>query len=93
MTVRFFAYLRDPDFAACKETSVSGAGTLRDLGILLSGLYGDRFRNEFFSPDGTALGERIIILVNGRRAEFLNGLDTPLKESDTISVFPVVAGG
>ena len=31
--------------------------------------------------------------VNGRRIEFLEGTDTPLKDTDTVLVFPVVAGG
>ena len=93
MRVRFFAYLRGPEYASCKETSITGAGTVRELGLRLGGLYGERFLNEFFTPDRTDLGERIIVLVNGRRVEFLSGLDTPLKESDDIQIFPVVAGG
>lgn len=93
MTIQFFAYLRDREFAGCKETSWPAAPTLRDLGEQLSAAYGPRFRGEFFSPDAAALGERVIVMVNGRRAEFLDGLDTPLKDSDTVLIFPVVAGG
>lgn len=93
MTVQFFAYLRDPEFAGCRSTSWPHAPTLRCLGEELCGAYGARFRGEFFSPDGRALGERVIVMVNGRRAEFLDGLDTPLQETDTILIFPVVAGG
>ena len=59
----------------------------------MSEKFGSKFRGEFFSPDGTALGERIIIFVNGRNVKFLQGLDTPLKDTDTVLVFPVVAGG
>ena len=93
MKVKFFAYLRDPEFASCKETSLPAPPTLRDLGLRLGELYGERFRNEFFTPDGSGFSERIIVLVNGRRAEFLEGLNTPLKESDVVLVFPLVAGG
>lgn len=93
MTVQFFAYLRDPEFAGCRETSWPHVPTLRDLGEQLCGKFGDRFRGEFFSPDGRDLGERVIVMVNGRRSEFLNGLDTALQASDTILIFPVVAGG
>jgi len=32
-------------------------------------------------------------MVNGRRIEFLQGLDTPLTDRDTVQIFPVVAGG
>ncbi len=93
MKVKFFAYFRDPEFASGKEVSISGPATVRELGIRIGELYGDRFLNEFFTPDRTDLGEKIIILVNGRHVEFLGGIDTPLRDSDTVSLFPVVAGG
>ena len=93
MTVQFFAYLRDPEFAGCREISWPCAPTLRALGEQLCETFGARFRGEFFAPDGGALGERVIVMVNGRRSEFLDGLDTVLRETDTILIFPVVAGG
>jgi molybdopterin synthase sulfur carrier subunit len=94
MTVRFFAYIREVDFAGCKEmTWPYPAATLRDLGVQMCEKFGAKFRGEFFTPDQSALGERIIVLVNGRRVEFTGGLDTPLHEGDTVQVFPVVAGG
>ena len=93
MTVKFFAYLRDPGFAGCRELTCPPAPTVRELGEQLCGRFGPRFRGEFFSPDGVTLGERIIVMVNGRRVEFLAGLDTPLRDSDTVQLFPVVAGG
>lgn len=93
MIVKFFAYYRDNDFAGCKETSVQPVKTLKELGEVLSERYGDKFRNEYFDASGTAIGEKTIILVNGRRAEFLNGIDTELNDTDTVNIFPVVAGG
>ena len=93
MTLKFFAYIRDPDFAGCKELPWKGAASLRELGEQLSERFGAKFRGEFFSPDGAELGERIIILVNGRNVKFLQGLDTVLSDTDTVQIFPVVAGG
>ena len=93
MTVKFFAYIRDPGYAGMKETSWPVTRDVRELGEQLSAKFGEKFRGEFFSPDGAALGERIIIFVNGRNVKFLQGLDTPLKDTDTVLVFPVVAGG
>lgn len=94
MTIRFFAYIRDPEFAGCREMPWNEpAETLYALGKQLSARFGSRFHDEFFSPDETALGERIIVMVNGRRSEFLAGLETPLKETDVVQIFPVVAGG
>ena len=93
MTIRFFAYLRDPGYAGCKEMTWPAAPDLRTLGEQLCERFGPKFRGEFFSPGGRQLGERVTVMVNGRRAEFLGGLDAPLKESDTVLIFPVVAGG
>lgn len=93
MTVSFFAYLRDKDFAGCKTADIEGAGDVLELGKILSDRYGPRFRAEFFSPDGEQLGERIIVLVNGRRVEFLDGIRTKLSNTDSVQIFPVVAGG
>ena len=93
MKIQFYAYLRDRDYAGCKEMSWPVAATLRELGEQLCEKFGAKFQGEFFSADGHSLGERVIVMVNGRRVEFLGGLDTPLKDSDTVLIFPVVAGG
>ena len=93
MTVKFFAYLRESTYAGCKELTCPAPETVARLGQELSRRFGPAFRGEFFSPDGTQLGERVIVLVNGRRIEFLQGLDTPLTDRDTVQIFPVVAGG
>ncbi len=93
MTVKFFAYLRDPEFANCKELHMAAVPSVWDLGRVLSDRFGPKFQSEFFSPDSSQLGERVIIMVNGRRVEFLDGIHTPLTDADTVLVFPVVAGG
>ena len=93
MKVKCFAYIRDKEYAGCKETITQDCEDLRQLGEQLSRQYGERFRKLYFSPDGTDFGEEIIVLVNGRRAEFLDGLDTRLTKEDTVLLFPVVAGG
>ena len=93
MKVQFFAYYRDPEYAGFKETQIPAVATLRDFGNVIGELYGEKFKSEFFSADMNAIGEKTIVLVNGRRVEFLKGIDTELKDSDTVMVFPVVAGG
>ena len=93
MTIQFFAYLRETKYAGCKEMTCPAPETVAKLGEELSRRFGQAFQAEFFSPDRTALGERVIVMVNGRRIEFLQGLDTPLTDRDTVQIFPVVAGG
>lgn len=93
MTVKFFAYLRDPEFAGCKEMTLPVCSDVAQLGRNLSTRFGRKFHDEFFAEGETELGERVIVMVNGRRVEFLNGIHTPLRDTDLVQIFPVVAGG
>ena len=93
MTLRFFAYYRDAEYAGCKDMPWGEAATLRDLGEQLCDKLGNPFAEAFFNEDRTALGRNTLVMVNGRRVEFLKGLDTPLDKEDQIQIFPVVAGG
>ncbi|MBP3876540.1 MAG: MoaD/ThiS family protein [Lachnospiraceae bacterium] len=93
MTIRFFAYYRDPEYTGRKEMTMAAPHTVRDLGDALCSQFGSPFAEEFFNSGRTAPGDRIIIMINGRRVEFLDGLDTLLRESDVVQLFPVVAGG
>jgi len=87
--VKFFAYIRD--YTKCKETKIENEETVEKLLLRLSDIYGDQFRKRIFS--GSELSKEIIILVNGRHIVHLNGINTKLKSGDTVSIFPVVAGG
>ena len=44
-------------------------------------------------PEHTARPTASTVLVNGRNIEHLEGKYTALKDSDTVSIFPMVAGG
>ncbi len=63
-------------------------------GILMQKLvkkYGQRF--EQVTMDGINLKPRIKIIINGRDIDYLNGLDTQLKDGDVIVIIPPIAGG
>ena len=51
------------------------------------------FGAKLLSPDGTDVGDETIILVNGRNICHMDGKGTRLTQADTVSIFPVVAGG
>lgn len=89
MEVKFFAYIRD--YTNCKETKLAYEGTVEELLIKLSDIYGERFRSKVFNKN--ELSKEIIILVNGRHIVHLDGIKTKLESDDIISIFPVVAGG
>lgn len=91
MTVKFFAYLRE--YTGCKVVDFPYHEDIRSLTYALCDRYGSRLQGKMLAPDGEDLGEEIIILVNGRHVAHLGGMEAKLSPSDTVSVFPVVAGG
>ena len=94
MTVKFFAYFRDPDFAGCKEMEwPEKAETVIALCRQIADRFGDKFRTELLTSDGNGVSDRSIVMVNGRRIDFIGGPGAPLTDTDTVLVFPVVAGG
>ena len=91
MTVKYFATIR----TYTGETARRLEGAPPTLGELLAQLaqrYGAPFRHAVLTGDD-ALGEAVIILVNGRNVVHLRGLETPLADDDEVSIFPLVAGG
>jgi molybdopterin synthase sulfur carrier subunit len=53
--------------------------------------YGQKF--EQVTLEGTNLKLGIKIIINGRDIDYLNGLDTQLKDGDVIVIIPPIAGG
>jgi molybdopterin synthase sulfur carrier subunit len=39
------------------------------------------------------LGRKLVIMLNDRNIEFLEGLDTPLQDGDRIAILPPLSGG
>lgn len=48
---------------------------------------------KLLNADGTDKGDDVIIMVCGRHIDHLEGVDTPLSESDYVALTPLVAGG
>jgi molybdopterin synthase sulfur carrier subunit len=89
MKIKYFAYIRN--YAGCKETDFERCQTVEELLSKLCSIYGKGFERIIFKNN--ELSSEIIILVNGRHISHLNGIKTPLEDSDEISIFPEVAGG
>ncbi len=89
MRVKFFAYYRD--IFKCKEINIKSCKTINELVDYFCYEYGQKVKNIFYKNN--KFSDEIIILVNGRHINHLEKLETKLKESDTVSLFPVVAGG
>lgn len=90
MQVRFFATIRE----ITQQQEIQWCRPSATLGELLNGLcarYGNKFRS--WTLDGDELGKSIIILINGRDCRHQAGIRTQLHSDDTVSIFPMVAGG
>jgi len=90
MRVKFFATYRD--ITGVKEEDIPAPPDVWTLLLILCDRYSG-FRVELLSADGTDISDEPIILINGRNICHISGKDTPLCECDTVSLFPMVAGG
>ena len=90
-TIKLFATLRD--IAGTKELQIPADGikTARDL-IRAVQQANPALGAEILDENGELTGQ-VHILVNGRNIEWLNGLDTPISDEDTLVLIPPVAGG
>ncbi|TLN18701.1 MoaD/ThiS family protein [bacterium] len=92
MKIRCYAYFRDIMGSNAFEYT-RPAATLGDLLADFSGRYGQPFRKWVYEADGKTFSHMVILLINGRDARDLQGLDTPLSPEDTVVFFPPLAGG
>ena len=91
MELRFFATYRD--ITKSKEINIPAPIDVWTLLVNLGESYGTPFKKEAFTPDGSEISEDVIIMVNGRNIYYLDDKNTPLTDTDTVSIFPKVAGG
>ncbi|MHA1264429.1 MAG: MoaD family protein [Candidatus Helarchaeota archaeon] len=55
--------------------------------------YGDKLDEALIDPQTNMLRDYILVLLNGRNINFLNGLETKLSDGDVIAISPPLAGG
>lgn len=91
MEIKYFATLRDITKKYDEKLS-DPAETVGELIDYLCIKYGKSFAKWVSTEDG-GYGSLSIFLVNGLDCRSLNGLQTKIKESDVISIFPPIAGG
>ncbi len=88
VTLKFFATLRD--LTGKKELVVDGK-TVKEVISAAGNVLGLDLMNELFEGEKPKKG--VIVLVNGRNIEHLDGLSTSLEDGDILSLFPPVGGG
>lgn len=95
--VKLYSRLREAggvDEIVLEETP----STVGELVETLAKKLGDEFRKMVYGEDGKTLRGNIMLLVNGHSVRLLKGLETPLREDDSVSldvidVMEIVGGG
>jgi molybdopterin synthase sulfur carrier subunit len=74
-----------------REVMVS-ASTLNEVLAQLVMRYGEPFKERIFDASGKP--RRFLnFYVNGRNVRFINDLNTPLKDTDVVTILPSASGG
>jgi len=90
LRVKFLATLYDLTGVLKTEVEVPDGITVRELIDVLDQRFG-KLKAEIL--EGDKLKPMYNILVNGRAVEWLNGLETGLKDGDEVVFIPPAAGG
>ena len=90
MLVKFLATYRQ--ITGCKSCDVPAQPDVLALMAQLCRRWPE-FEGLILNEDGTDKGGDVIILVNGRHIEHLDGVATALTEEDYVVITPLVAGG
>ncbi len=91
MNVQFYAHLID--LAGTSSCTVSGPADVTSLVQHLCTTYGAQLASQLLDQTGQPLHDDLFVLVNGRHIRQLQGLATPLQETDTIAFVPMVEAG
>ncbi|UCC58075.1 MAG: MoaD family protein [Candidatus Bathyarchaeum sp.] len=90
--VKFFTSLREITDKKVDEVQVQDTITVEGLLTQLSEKYGREFMEYLYNEKGK-VHRYLSILVNGKSVNILQGLNTELKEGDTVAILPPVGGG
>ena len=75
------------------EIDLPHGSTVEDLLTYLKENWGDKLSTHLFDPASGAVLPYVRIMVNGQTIQFLEGMDTPLKEGDEVLILPPASGG
>lgn len=79
--------------ARAVDITLPEPATVQTLLAKMVEIWGDALSPHLFEPGTDRLLSHIVVMVNGRAIQFLDGVRTELKEGDEVLLFPPVAGG
>lgn len=89
ITVKYFASVRE---YMGKKTDVVTKDNIKVVDLIKS-LEGENGNLDKLLLKGGKLKPQYKIMINGRDIEFLDGIDTRVKDGDIVAIFPPVGGG
>ncbi len=75
------------------EVSLPSGSTVKDLISWMISKWGDNLSPHLLKPGSDSLLPHIRLMINGRSIEFLNGMETVLRDGDEFLMLPLVSGG
>lgn len=88
--VKFYGRFRD--VTGKLKLEVSAAESIDDLIERLIEEFGDEFEEKIFDKNTKDFLPNVPVVVNGRRIDLLNGMETKLSKNDTVAFIPIIAG-
>ena len=75
------------------EVDLPQGATVEDFLTYVRERWGDKLSARLLDLDSGAVLPYVRIMVNGQTIDYLEGVETPLKEGDEILILPPVSGG
>ena len=75
------------------EIDVPHGSTVADFLTYMRERWGSKLSTHLFDAHSGSVLPYVRIMVNGQTIDFLEGMETPLKEGDEILILPPVSGG
>ena len=91
MIVRYYAGFRDD--TGVEAESISGPQDVEALLHMIALRHQEPLSGHILSDDGRNVRDDLFILVNCRHLRQLQGLKTPLSDSDIVAIIPIVEAG
>jgi MoaD family protein len=75
------------------EITLSDDATVEQLLDRIAEIYGKQFTSEVYDPDKKEMKQTFVAMVNGVLMDQLKGVNTPLKDGDSIILMSLMTGG
>ena len=91
--VQYLGFIKNLIKRSVDEIELGEGASLSDVLSRIAGLYGKPFRKEFYEPGLMDVKMGFVVTVNGILMGQLHGVETRLKDGDSIILMSLMSGG